>query len=528
MDATQPIAEAFWVRDGRVEAVGSAEDLIARAGGDARHLDLEGRTVIPGFNDAHLHPLLIPPGTVSLANATDIDQVVEALKAGGRAMPKAPWILGFEYDDTVIGRHLDRDDLDRVSRERPVLVWHASLHLMTVNSFALAAAGVDADTKDPEDGFFYRDEAGRPTGLLSERSALEFMFTERQPTPMIDDLGGALAGLEAFAKRAHSLGITSVTDAMVPPELAFAYWFFSPETAALRVNLMLDGEDLPAAKGLARASDLASWVGWHPFDNPWLRARSIKLFHGHSLSGRTTRLIEPYADRPDYFGEEPQRSQAELDAVIREIRESGFQAAVHANGDFEIEMVLNAIEAARGDIDKVDDEPRHRIEHGSVASERILSRMKELAIVYAPHSYIFEKGLMIEPYGAGRWDWMFANATSFELGIPNAANSDFPVSGLNPMLRIQSLVTRRSRGGKVYGARQRISVEQALYAYTMGGAFASFEEDVKGSISAGKYADFVVLSDDPRSVPAERLSEVFVERTFVDGIERYRRSLVAD
>ena len=160
---------------------------------------------------------------------------------------------------------------------------------------------------------------------------------------------------------------------------------------------------------------------------------------------------------------------------------------------------------------------RHRIEHGSVVNERILSRMRTLGIVLAPHSYVYEKGTMLEAYGEQRWDWMFANASTFEFGIPNAANSDFPVSGLNPLLRIQSLVTRKSRHGKVYGPRQMLSVEQALYAYTMGGAYASFEEADKGSIEPGKLADIVVLDRDLTAIAPSEIRDAKVSVTIVDG-----------
>jgi predicted amidohydrolase YtcJ len=284
---------------------------------------------------------------------------------------------------------------------------------------------------------------------------------------------------------------------------------------------MLDAEKLQAAKWLLRINDVVAWFGWHPLDNTWLRACTIKLYHGLSLSGRTARLYEAYADRPGYFGLEPQRSQAELNELIAEIHEAGFQVGVHTNGDYEIDMVLDAIQQAVGDADR---EHRHRIEHGSVVNAKILSRMRDLGVVYAPHSYVYEKGPMLEAYGEQRWAWMFANASSFEYGIPNAANSDFPVSDLNPMLRIQSLVTRRSRRGKVYGPSQRLSVEQALHAYTMGGAYASFEEDEKGSITPGKLADFVILSHDPRAVLPESLSTIVVEKTYVAGVKRFDRS----
>ncbi|MBW2243570.1 MAG: amidohydrolase [Deltaproteobacteria bacterium] len=520
MDESRPEAEAFLIRDGRFAAVGADEDFLPQIEGAARVIDLGGKTVIPGFNDAHLHPLLLPPTSISLAKADSIDALILLLREGAGATPDAPWIIGHDYDDTTLGRHLGRSDLDRVSTERPVMAWHGSLHILAVNSVALEAAGIGAETPDPDEGFFFRDEEGRPTGLISERSALEALVTDEQPTPLVNDLASALAGLEVFYQKALSLGITSITDGLVPPELAAAYWLSSPERAGVRVNLMLDAEDLQTAKWLMRVHDLVALTGWRPLDNPWLRARTIKLYHGLSLSGRTARLYEAYANRPEYFGLEPQRSQAELDELVEEIHDAGFQAAIHSNGDFEIDMVLEAIEKAVGDsgIDH-----RHRIEHGSIVNEKILLRMRDLGIVLAPHSYVYEKGNMLEAYGEQRWDWMFANASTFEYGIPNAANSDFPVSGLNPLLRIQSLVTRRSRNGKVYGPNQRLSVEQALYAYTMGGAYASFEEDEKGSIETGKLADFVVLSRDPRAEPVGSISSIQVEQSFVGGVKRYER-----
>jgi predicted amidohydrolase YtcJ len=249
--------------------------------------------------------------------------------------------------------------------------------------------------------------------------------------------------------------------------------------------------------------------------------RTVKVFHGLSLSGRTARLYQPYADRPDYFGLEPQRSQEQLNLLVREIHEAGFQAALHCNGDYEIDMVLDAIEHAVGDGEM---DHRHRIAHGTVVNPEILARMRDLRVVLVPHSYIFEKGPMLEAYGEHRWDWMIPNASSFEYGIPNAGNSDFPVSAAEPLLRIQSLVTRRSRQGKVYGPSQRLSVEQALHVFTMGGAYASFEENQKGSISEGKFADFVVLSQDPRAVPPDSIARIQVEQTFVAGVKRFDRS----
>jgi predicted amidohydrolase YtcJ len=523
MDPSGPTATAFAVTDGRFVEVGEDDRLREMAGPDTHILDLAGLTVVPGFNDAHLHPLFMPANGIDLGESRTPEDIVATLRQSPSMGLPGQWIFGFGYDDTVLGRHLDRADLDRVSTTQPVMAWHGSLHLFVVNSYLLDNAGIDANTPDPEDGQYFRDDEGGITGLLGERSALESLLVGAIESPLPNNLESALGILEAFVDVAHRNGITSIGDALVPPELAFAYWYFDPEEHGIRVNLMWDAEALEIVRPITRSLSWLSAMGVHPLSNEWLRADTVKFFHGLSLSGRTARLHDAYADRPDYFGLEPQRSQEDLDALVAEIHERGLQVAVHSNGDFEIDMVLDAIDRANRASPR---EHRHRIEHGSVVSERILERMSELRIVLAPHSYLYEKGPMTEAYGADRWPLMFPNASTFEYGVPNAGNSDYPVSGLSPLLRIQSLVTRTSRAGKTYGADQRLSVEQALYVYTMGGAFATFEEDSKGSISPGKFADFVILSADPREVASSRIKDIEVLATWVGGVNRFERGRV--
>ncbi len=519
MDAVHPRATAFSVRDGRIMSVGDDDQILALAGPATERLDLEGATLIPGFNDAHLHPLFMPANGTDLGGLQTPDEIVEALQISGSSAQPSEWIFGFGYDDTALGRHLTSADLDRVSTSQPVMAWHGSLHLFAVNSFVLRAAGVGRDAPDPPGGQYFRDEEGNLTGLLGERSALESLLVEGIESPLPHDFDSAMGILRTFVDVAHSHGITSIGDALVPPELAALYWWFGPEKNGIRVNLMWDAEELATVRPLVSVLQGFAALGIRPFSNEWLRASTVKVFHGMSLSGRTARLHEPYAGRPDYYGLEPQRTQAELDALILEIHELGLQAAVHSNGDYDIDMVLEAITRATKNSSR---EHRHRIEHGSVVNREILQRMKELAVVLAPHSYIYEKGPMIEAYGQDRWPMMFANASTFEYAIPNAGNSDYPVSALPPLLRIQSLVTRKSRFGKTYGAGQKLSVDQALHAYTMGGAYATFEEDSKGSISPGKFADFVVLSADPHTVAPDQIKDIRVLATYVDGIERFR------
>jgi len=520
MDPATEGASAFAISHGNITHVGSDDEILLLAGDNTKLVNLAGQTAIPAFNDAHAHSMGLPPGSVALENVKELSVLGELLRVAAVNKDEGEWVVGHGYDDTNFGGHLTRIQLDSFGIERPILLIHNSLHLFLANSLALENANITATTPDPEGGFIRRDPDDEPTGLLGEMAAQSLLFVPAQPSPYPHDLSGALAGIDSFLQTALENGITSYGEALVPPKLALLFWWTDPSSYGVRVNLMLDGGSLDAAFALKHFDEIASLIGWRPFSNPWLRARTIKIFHGMSLSGRTARLHEPYADRPDYRGEEPQRSQAELNQLVEAVHDAGFQAAIHANGDYEIDMVLDAYARLINDAGTA---ARHRIEHGSIVSARIMQRMSDLKVVLAPHSYIFEKGPMLEAYGEQRWPWMFANASTFDYGVVNAANSDFPVSELSPLRRIQSLVTRTSREGKIYGPEQRLSVEQALYAYTMGGAYASFEEDVKGSITPGKYADFVILSADPRKVPQQNIHKIEVLATYSDGKLRYSK-----
>jgi predicted amidohydrolase YtcJ len=226
-------------------------------------------------------------------------------------------------------------------------------------------------------------------------------------------------------------------------------------------------------------------------------------------------LSKPYENRPDYFGVPPARSQEALNQLVLRVHEAGLQACIHSNGDREIEMVLNAFEHALKQKPRANH--RHRIEHCSVVTDALLRRIKQLELVIVPHCYIWEHGDKMVNYGAWRWDWMHPARALLDLGIPMAGHSDDPVSVSDPLLRIQDMVTRTSAEGKVYGARQRITGEEALRAWTLGSAFASFEEDRKGSITVGKLADFVVISDDLTKAAPDAIRNIPVEMTAIGG-----------
>jgi predicted amidohydrolase YtcJ len=511
IDTRQPRANAFAVLNGRFVFVGADEAVQPFIGPNTLVLDLPGNTIVPGFIDAHAHPGPEYPEDSPWASVDcrpekvrTIDDLIAALKRKAGRTLAGQWVTGSRYQETKLGRHPTRGDLDRASTNHPIIISHSSGHQSVCNSLALQLAKVTRDTPDPPGGKFVRDERGEPTGLLQERAAgiVGAAGPRRAAAPEAETLAGYRAGFRRYLSR----GVTSVHVAGVSLSSAAMLEKARTDELPLRLYIMLREVSLDDAVQRKRGDDPGK---------DRVHYGAIKLFHGNSLSGQTCWLSEPYANRPGYFGVPPARSQDALNELIFRVHSAGLQACVHSNGDREIDMVLNAFEQALKQTPRVDH--RHRIEHCSVVTEPILHRIKKLGLVVVPHSYIWEHGDKMENYGAARWDWMHPARSLIDLGIPMAGHSDDPVSVTDPLLRIQDMVTRTSAEGKVYGAKQRVTAEEALRAWTLGGAFAAFEEERKGSITSGKLADFAVLSADPTRVGPDRIRHITVEKTFVSG-----------
>jgi predicted amidohydrolase YtcJ len=510
-------ATALAIAGGKFVAVGTDAEVATWIGPKTQVLDLKGRTIVPGFIDAHAHPrplfelasrwYVVECGPERVKT---LDDLVAALARKAKVTPAGSAITGFGYQETKLGRHPTRQDLDRASTEHPIVISHSSGHLSVCNSLALKLAGIDKDTKDPPGGQFERDRAGEPTGLLKERAAgIVRAALPKADGPSPDEL---LAGYRACFREFLRRGIITVHVAGTDPSTARLLTRARTQAEPLRLYVMLREGSLDQAVELKKA--MAD-------DEAGVRYGAIKLFHGNSLSGQTCWLSKAYADRPDYFGVPPARSQIALNALIARVHNAGLQACVHSNGDREITMVLDAFEAAL--TEKPREDHRHRIEHCSVVTEAILARIKKLNLVIAPHSYIYEHGDKMEAYGAERWDWMHPNRSLLDLGVPIAGNSDYPVSAAVPLLRIQDMVTRTSAEGKVYGPKQRTTAEQALRAWTRAGAYAGFDEKSRGAIAVGLLADFVVLAADPTAVEAKAIKDIEIEATYVGGRPVYER-----
>jgi predicted amidohydrolase YtcJ len=510
MDTKRPVAEAFAVRAGKFASVGSIANIKHLAGPQTRILDLAGKTVVPGFIDAHAHPRPIFDEDslwYSVEAGPDkvktMDELIAAIRRKANKTPKGMLITGSGYQETKLGRHPTRHDLDKATTDHPVIITHSSGHLSVCNSAALKRAKVTRDTADPEGGKFERDENGEPTGLLKERAAgIVRSASPRLEAPEAD----VLPGYRTCFRRLLANGLTGVQVAGTDPNTAKMMTAARRKDCPVRLYIMLRENHIDRAVELKNAMAADEWG---------VRYGAIKSFYGNSLSGQTAWLYEPYANRDDYFGLPPGRSRASLEALVLRIHKAGLQSCIHSNGDREIDIVLDAYDAALKAAPRTNH--RHRIEHCSIVNQAILKRIKALNLVIAPHSYIYEHGDKMENFGAARWQWMLPNRSLIDQGTVVAGNSDYPISAAVPLLRIHDMVNRTSAEGKIYGPKQRCTVEQALRSFTLGSAYAEFAEEHKGSIEVGKLADFVVLDGDPHRVDPKAIKDIAVLRTVVGG-----------
>ena len=510
IDDTQPRAEAFAVKNGRFIAVGPTAEIRPLATGNTEIIDAEGMTVTPGFVDAHSHPS--GAGVSELINV-DVDlrsiaEIKEAMKDRASNTPEGEWVIGFKYDDTKLaeGRPLNRLDLDEAVPRNPAMARHRGGHTAVYNSKAFELAGVTADTPDPDDGKFYRED-GELTGKVAERA--RNVFNGLIPSGSTREQ--RQAGVRLISEIMTRSGLTSVhqtgggtndliayQDAYHAGELRFRIYLFP--RGALYENLKNSG---------IRTG----------FGDEWLRIGAVKYGADGSASERTMRMSTPYVGRPDDYGILTM-SQEEVHEVVEDAHRNGWQIGIHANGDVTIDMVLNAYERVQRMWPR--DDPRHRIEHCSLVNPDLLQRIKDLGVIPAPfYTYVHYHGNKWVEYGPEKMRWMFAHKSFLDYGIPVAPASDYTPGPYQPLMAIQSMVTRKDFDGRIWGPNQRISVDDAMRICTINGAYASFEEDTKGSITTGKLADFVMLADDPHEVEPDEIKNIQVVRTVVGGRTAY-------
>ena len=513
IDTSRPRAQALAMTHGRFAGVGSNEDMEGLIGPGTKVLDLGGKTVLPGFIDAHIHVLSSGIRHVMAADCDvpTLKQVQAGLKERAGKTPAGQWVQGFKFDDTKTdrtasneGRHLYRDDLDAVTTAHPILVAHRAGHVYYMNTAALEAAGFNDETPDPPGGRLGRDpDTGRLNGMIFERAIDPVRFG----LIPVETEEVRREGLRTICGMLNRAGLTSVHDARVTAE---EFQTYQDGKAAgelsLRVYALMWYPQFPALRDAGIKSGLGDDL---------LRIGGIKMVADGAIATRTAYLSQPYEGSQCDHGILAME-QDEIEEQVMAMHRAGFQVCIHANGDLTIGMVLTAYEKAQKAHPRVN--TRHRIEHCTLVNEDLLMRMKALGCIATPFcTYVYHHGEKMRYYGEQRLEWMFAQRSFIDSGVVSTGATDYPPGPFEPLLGIQSCVTRTDSTGKEWGVNQRVSVEEALRLYTLNGAYASFEEDSKGSIETGKLADLVVLGSDPNKVDPLGIKDIAVERTIVGG-----------
>ena len=505
MDDDHPAAESLAVKNGRFVAVGSRGDIEALRGANTRVLDHGDAVITPGFIDAHTHPAGAGVRELKDVNVDvrSIAEIKERMAARARETPPGEWIRGFKYDDTKLaeGRPLNRLDLDEALPDHPAVVGHRGGHTSVYNSRAFALAGVTAETPDPPGGRFYR-EGGELTGLVAERA--NYVFSGLIPSTHTDD--DRRAGVKLITELMARAGLTSFHDAGTSSNSVEAYSAaYRNGELSCRVYMMMRGP-----YSYLRQTGVSTGFG-----DEWLRVGGVKFSADGSASERTMRMSTPYVGRPDDYGILTM-SQDEIHEAVERAHRGNWQVGIHANGDVTIDMVLNAYERVQELWPRAN--PRHRIEHCSLVNPELLARIKAVGAVPTPfYTYAHYHGNKWVEYGPEKMEWMFAHRSFLDHDIPVAPASDYTPGPYEPLMAIQSMVTRKDFEGRVWGPSQRITVPEAMRICTMGGAYASFEEDIKGSVTVGKLADFAVLAADPHDTDPDAIKEIPVLRTVAGG-----------
>lgn len=532
LDPARPRAEAVAVLGDRIVAVGDDEDL---AGLTAhRYVELAGATVVPGFHDAHNHCVFFGMSLAELplgsAAVQRLDDIYDAVAAAARDTPAGGWVVGAGYDHNRLAerRHPTADELDRVAPRHRVWLRHTSGHMAVVNGAVLTEIGVDTAAVPPG-GQVERDPAGRPTGLLLE-TAQSLVRDLVYPYPA-DDIAGAI---DRATRHYLREGITSAQEAGIgagliswsPRELAAYAQARAAGQLHVRTTLMVSAEALHEIGG--SSADLstfgldlgiASGLG-----DETLRIGPLKIFSDGSLLGRTAAMKEPFADAPGNAGY-LQRDPEELRDLIVRAHRGGWQIATHAIGDLAVTTVLDCYENALRDLPRQDH--RHRIEHCGVADDDDLARIARLGVIPVPQGrFVNEIGDgMARALGPERTLGCYRQRSFLDRGIPLPGSSDRPVVQGAPLLGIADLVLRRTASGAPFAPDEALTPLQALHAWTLGSAYAVFEEHRRGSLVPGKLADLTVLSGDLTAVDPEEIASLQVLATVVGGETRYDAGL---
>jgi predicted amidohydrolase YtcJ len=523
---------AIAMRDGIITATGTDASLLKTKGPETRLVDLGGAFTMPGINDAHTH--LGEAGrlqlSVDLTGSKTLQEMLDRIERAAKAAPAGKWLKGGGWDHTVWPEKIlpTRQDLDAVTHGHPAIFERVDGHIAIANTVALTAAGITRTTPDPQGGKFDHDNRGELTGIVREDPAMEMVFNVIPPPTA------------AERKRAVSLamadasihGVTSVQDYSDWDDFLVMEQLEHEDHLPVRVSEWLTFAD--------PVETLKEHRAHHAADDPMLHTGMLKGFMDGSLGSRTAALNAPYSDDPGNSGI-PRYDQPKLDAMTKERAAERFQMGFHAIGDRAVEMALHAFATPKQDPScivptvsvpqpKIICDPRPRIEHSQVLDAPDFARYRDLGVIASmqPNHLLTDMAWAEQRLGHDRARYSYAWKSFLDHGVPLAFGTDYPVEPITPFRGIYAAVTRENEAGtQSYFPEEKLSITQALYAYTQGSAYAEFSESYKGTIASGMVADFIVLDRDLTTIPAHEILGAKVLRTVVAGHPTYFANVVA-
>ncbi|HWE53082.1 MAG TPA: amidohydrolase [Bryobacteraceae bacterium] len=521
LDSASRTVQAVATEGDRITAAGTNDEIRKTRGPNTKVVDLNGKTMLPGLIDAHSHfpaagtealysvNLASPP----LGDVKNIADLIAALRRKAAVTPKGQWIRGDNYDqnDLAEKRNPTREDLDKASTDHPIFIGQSAGHMGVANSLALKLAGIAKETPDPKVGIYEKDpKTGEPNGIMEENSqAVARLIPPLTPAQIQE-------AIKWCAQNYVSQGVTTAT--IAGGGISRAFWAAGAAgLVPLRIvamNYTSPAANLPPAKLQG--------------DEMMKTGLAIKIVHDGSIQGGYTGYLTkpyylPYKGDKDYIGY-PHETREELTALVKKVNRAGYQIAIHANGDAAIDDVIYAYREAQQDFPRTD--TRFRIEHAQTAREDQLDAMKELGIspsFFVSHTYYWgdeHRDVFLGPDRAARISPL---KSAINRGIRFSIHLDTPVTPMSPLQAAWSAVNRQTKSGKILGPEQRITPLQAIRAITIDAAWQEHDEKIKGSIEPGKFADFVVLAQNPLNVNPLKIRDIPVLETIVGGKTVYQK-----
>jgi predicted amidohydrolase YtcJ len=521
MDPTRPVAEAIAIKNGRIVSVGSRGEVTALKASGTEVIDAKGGTILPGFIDPHVHIVMgAVLGTfvdVRALTCETIDDVMAKLAAAASRTKPGEWIMARGFDPSLCkgNANITRHDLDRVAPAHPLFMLNASGHLAYVNSLAIERAGVTDQTPDPGAGGKYmKDGQGRLTGVLAGgTSYAPFLKVAPRSTPQ-----SIIAAAMATLDEAASKGCTMLVDA------GLGVFAGTEELHVLKALTSTRRSPVRLA-ALMHSGRMDDWLKFPDAQlgtgDDWFRLLGFKFWADGSNQGNTGYQREPYLN-VDHRGILSFPAE-DLAAGVKRVHDAGWQVAIHANGDAAIDLVLECYSKALAGKPRADH--RHRIEHCSIAWDEHFAKMAELGLspsFLIGHVHYWGRAFRDRIFGLAKASRLDATASALRAGVRFSLHSDYDVTEIGPLRCIENAVTRVMRdGGEVLAPEESITVEQALRSMTIDAAWQAHMDHAVGSLEPGKYADLVILEEDPMTVDPTRLSQIRVRETWVEGQRRY-------